>query len=178
MKWYILFTRHHHERAVYERLSGKGFQAYLPLATAGQRSARGLRKTVTLLFPRHIFVRCYLELYAHLELISLPGVLRILEDVHGRLLVLPEDEIQILRRLCDSGLALERTGYQPEGKLVEVVQGRLCGLHGVIRETAKTTLIVPIHSLRTSVAVEVDRTDLRACAEARKEGVQRPVPRH
>jgi transcriptional antiterminator RfaH len=176
MKWYVLYTRHHHERAVYERLLGRGFQSYLPMAMVWRESNRGLRKVATPLLPRHVFVRCYLEMYAHLELISLPGVMRILEDTLGRLLVCPENEIRLLRRLCDSDVAIERTGYQLEGELVEVSQGQLRGISGVIREEAKTTLLVPIHTLQTSVAVEIDRAQLIPCPDGGEESRLRPFP--
>jgi transcriptional antiterminator RfaH len=157
MKWYILYTRHHHERAVRERIVDKGFQAYLPLTMGWRKSNRSLRRVATPLFPRHVFVRCYLELYAHLELISIPGVMRILEDSQGRLRVVPEDEIRLLGKLCDADISLERTGYQPHGQLMEVVRGHLRGIAGVIRNESKTSLLVPIHTLQTSVAVEIDR---------------------
>jgi transcription antitermination factor NusG len=176
MKWYVLYTRHHHERAVYERLSVKGFQSYLPLAMAWRKSNRGLRKVATPLFPRHVFVRCYLEMYAHLELISIPGVMQILEDAQGRLRVVPEDEMRLLRRLCDANISLERTGYELQGELVEVVQGRLRGISGVIREETKTTLLVPIHTLQTSVAVEINRAQLMPYVNGGEESRPRPFP--
>ena len=165
MKWYILYTRHHHERAVHERLMDRGFQAYLPLTMGWRKSNRRLRKVATPLFPRHVFVRCYLEIYAHLELISIPGVMRILEDPQGRLRVVPEDEIRLLGKLCDSDSSLERTGYQLQGQLMEVVRGRLRGIAGVIRDEPRPSLLVPIHTLQTSVAVEIDRAQLLPCAE-------------
>jgi transcription antitermination factor NusG len=176
MKWYVLYTRHHHERAVYERLLDKGFQSYLPLAMVWRKSNRGLRKVATPLFPRHVFVRCYLEMYAHLELITMPGVMHILEEPHGQLLVVPEDEIRVLRRLCDSDISLERTGYQPQGELVEVVQGQLRGISGVIREETRTTLLIPIHTLQTSVAVEINRAQVMSCAEGGQESRLRLFP--
>jgi hypothetical protein len=117
----------------------------------------------TPLFPRHVFVRCYLEIYAHLELISIPGVMQILEDPQGRLRVVPEDEIRLLGKLCDSEISLECRGYQPQGQLMEVVQGHLRGLAEVIRDESKTSLLVPIHTLQTSVAVEIDRAQLLPC---------------
>ena len=40
---------------------------------------------------------------------------------------------------------------------MEVVQGHLRGLAEVIRDESKTSLLVPIHTLQTSVAVEIDR---------------------
>ena len=91
MKWYVLFTRHQHERAVYGRLPEWGFQSYLPLAVVWRKSHRGPRKMSIPLFPRYVFVRYYLEMYAHLELISIPGVMRILEDPQERFRVVPED---------------------------------------------------------------------------------------
>jgi transcription antitermination factor NusG len=130
-----------------------------------RKSNRSLRKVATPLFPRHVFVRCYLEIYVHLELISIPGVMRILEDTEGRLRVVPEDEIWLLGKLCDSDISLERTGYQLQGQLMEVVRGRLRGIAGVIRDEPKTSLLIPIHTLQTSVAVEIDRTQLLPCAE-------------
>jgi transcriptional antiterminator RfaH len=165
MKWYILYTRHHHERAVHERIVDKGFQAYLPLTMGWRKSNRSLRRVATPLFPRYVFVRCYLELYAHLELISIPGVMRILEDPQGRLRVVPEDEIRLLGKLCDADISLECMGYQPQGQLMEVMQGHLRGIAGVIRDESKTSLLVPIHTLQTSVAVEIDRAQLLPCAE-------------
>jgi transcriptional antiterminator RfaH len=176
MKWYVLYTRHHHERAVHERLIGRGFQSYLPMAMVRRESNRGLRKVATPLFPRHVFVRCYLEMYAHLELISIPGVMRILEDTLGRLLVLPEDEIRLLRKLCDSDFSLERTGYQLQGEHVEVLQGQLRGISGVIREEGKTALLVPIHTLQASVAVEINRAQLMPCTHSGEESRLRPFP--
>jgi transcription antitermination factor NusG len=174
MKWYVVYTRHHHERSVYERLVERGFQSYLPLATVWRKSNRGPRKVARPLFPRHIFVRCYLEMYAHLELISIPGVMRILEDLQGQLVVVPEDEIRLLRRLCDTNLAIERTGYHPEGEIVEVVEGQLRGILGVLLNESKTTLLIPIHTLQTSVAVDVTRARVISHGESRKASHLRP----
>jgi transcription antitermination factor NusG len=170
MKWYILCTRHHHEWAVHERLLNKGFQAYLPLTMVWRKSNRSLRKAAIPLLPRHVFVRCYLEIYAQLELISIPGVMRILEDAQGQLRTVPENEIRLLWKLCDSGVTLERTGYQPHGQLLEVVRGRLRGIAGVIRDESKTSLLVPIHTLQTSVAVEIDWAQLQPCTEGGTSG--------
>jgi hypothetical protein len=63
MEWYILYTRHHHERSVHARLLDKGFQGYLPLSMVWRKSNHSLRRVVTPLLLRRVFVRCYLELY-------------------------------------------------------------------------------------------------------------------
>jgi len=160
MKWHVLYTRYHHERAVYERLLAKGFEPYLPIARVGRQAHYGLRRVASPLFPRWLFVRCYLEMYAHIELFSISGVLQIVEDPHGQPLVVAEGEIQLLRRLCNIGTALESSEYPPDGEIVEVVEGKLRGISGFFSTKNKTTLLIPLHTLRTSVAVEVGPTQV------------------
>ena len=83
------------------------------------------------------------------------GVLRLLEDSQGRFLIIPNEEIYLLRRLGDSGSPLQRTAYRLQVSHVRVVQGLLRGICGLIRDEAPTTLLVPIHSLQASVPVEI-----------------------
>jgi hypothetical protein len=94
--------------------------------------------------------------------------MRLLEDTQGQVRVVPEDEIRLLGKLCDADITLERTGYQLQGPLMEVVRGRLRGIAGVIRNEPKTSLLVPIHTLQTSVAMEVDRAQLLPCTESQE----------
>ncbi|MGH8055747.1 MAG: transcription termination/antitermination NusG family protein [Candidatus Entotheonellia bacterium] len=157
MKWYIVYTRHHHERAVYERLRQKGMEAYLPWAAIWRQGKGGPRQAMIPLFPRYIFVRCYLEMYTHLELITLPGVIRLLEDAQGQPLEVPEAEMRVLQQLSGAGVPLERGPYPSEGERVRVAQGTLQGIAGVLRAGAPATLLVPIPSLRASVAVAIGR---------------------
>jgi transcriptional antiterminator RfaH len=151
----VLYTQHHHERVVHQRLVSKGFQSYLPFATVWRQTKGGQRQVMPPLFPRYVFVRCYLEMYAHLELISIPGVIRLQENGQGQFLTVPDDEIRLIRELSDSGRSLISTAYQVRGERVQVVQGRLRGISGVIRQDAETTLLIPIDSLQASVAVEI-----------------------
>ena len=99
-------------------------------------------------------------MYAHIELFSVSGVLQIIEDPHGQPLVVAEGEIQLLRTLCNIGTALESSAYPPDGEIVEVVEGTLRGISGFFSEKNKTTLLIPLHTLRTSVAVEVSPTQV------------------
>jgi len=158
MKWYIVYTRHHHERAVYERLRQRGIEVYLPWAVIWRQGKGGPRQAMIPLFPRYIFVRCFLEMYTHLELITLPGVIRLLEDAQGQPLEVPEAEMRVLQQLSGAGVPLERGPYPPEGERVRVVQGTLHGVAGVLRVGAPSTLLVPVPSLRASVAVTIGLT--------------------
>jgi hypothetical protein len=109
-----------------------------------------------------------------LELISIPGVMRILEDLQGQLVVVSEDEIWLLRKLCDANIAIERARYRPEGEIVEVVEGQLRGILGVFLEESKTTLLVPLHTLQTSVAVTITRAQVMTYTDGGKAPHLRP----
>jgi transcription antitermination factor NusG len=159
MKWYVLYTRPNHERAVYARLR-QAFELYLPVAVGWQQSHKEARKTSKLLFPRYIFVRCYLEMYTHLELITSPGVMRLLENAQGEFLVVPDEEMHTLQQLNTAGVPFERVAYPIAGEWVQAMQGPLQGITGVIREGLRTALLVPIHSLRESIAVEISRAQV------------------
>jgi hypothetical protein len=113
-------------------------------------------------------------MYAQLELIGIPGVMRILEDAEGQLLVISEEEMRILRRLNDAGLPLEQVSYQSEGEQVEVVHGPLKGMIGMMPRGPGAALLIPIRTLRTCIAVEVNRTQV-APASAGMESLSRPL---
>jgi transcriptional antiterminator RfaH len=164
MRWYVLYTRPNHERVVCERLLSMRFQAYLPLATMWKQSKAGARQLRKPLFPRFVFVRCFLDRHIYLELISTPGVMRLQEDEKGQFIVVPEAEITVQRQLHASGSCLRRTAYQAEGKHVQVTQGQLRGICGILQEGAEATLIIPIHTLQAGVAVELGGVQVTPCA--------------
>ena len=168
MKWHVLYTRHHHDRAVCDRLVHKGFEVYQPLLKVWRRSNGVSREAEFPLFARRLFVHCYLEMYTQLELITTPGVMHLLEDLPGQFLVVPDEEISTLRQIISAGVPLEEIPTHIQGKRVQVVQGPLRGVSGVIRVESPTTLLVPIHTLRKSIAVQIEWAQLIACADDRE----------
>jgi transcription antitermination factor NusG len=139
------------------------------MAMVWRHSSRGVRRLTAPLLPRYVFVRCYLEMYAHLDLISIPGAIQLLEDGESQPLVVPDTEIRLLHLLCDGNGTLERVPNPVQGKPVTIVQGRLWGVSGVIKDGADPTLIVPLHVLGVSIAVEISQTQVVDGADAKAE---------
>jgi hypothetical protein len=81
----------------------------------------------------------------------------------------PNEEIQLLRRLNDSGSPLHHTAYRLQGSYVRGVQGLLRGIFGIIREEAQTTLLVPIHSSQASIVAEIRRWQVMPRIDMREE---------
>jgi transcription antitermination factor NusG len=155
MRWYVLHARYHHERAVYGRLLQRSFEAYLPMTRVRRTSVGARRETEVPLFPRRVFVRCFLDQYTHLSLITIPGVIRLLEDAEGRFLAVPGEEIRTIRRLLGARVYCERAPYQADGERFRVVQGPLRGITGVVRADLPEICFVPIHALKESVAFRI-----------------------
>ncbi len=165
MKWYVLHTRHNHERAVYGRLLGKVFEPYLPLLRVARRLRRMSRPAHIPLFQHYVFVRCNLDMYSHLELVMTPGVIRLVHDGHGLPLVVPEEEIQTIRQICSADVTLEGFANQLQGERMRVTRGALRGITGIVPEGCPGTLVIPIHTLRKGVAVRIGRLAVIPCSD-------------
>jgi len=169
MSWYIVYTRYYHERSVYKRLQQKGFEVYLPVTMISRPGKREVRQVPTPLFPRYVFVRCYLEMYVHLELITLPGVLRLLESARGRFLEVPQEEMRLLQQLMSVALSLERAAYPLEGKWMQVERGPLLGIAGVVCQGSPGTLFVPMPSLHASIGVNIGDAPVTPYTDVQKQ---------
>ncbi|MBZ0168789.1 MAG: hypothetical protein K8F29_05015 [Kofleriaceae bacterium] len=155
MKWYVVYTRPRHERTVCERLLRDGFESWLPLAIVWRATKGEPRKASTPLFPRRLFVRCYLEMYNLLELVTTPGVIRLMVDEHGRFVVIPDEEVVLLRRLCEAEVAVEAATSGCPGVRGQVVGGPLAGITGVIRSDHPKELLIPMQTLKEYVTVAI-----------------------
>jgi transcription antitermination factor NusG len=104
-------------------------------------------------------------MYAHLELITMPGVIRLLEDAEGQIVAVPEAEMRVLQQLSGAGVPLAHAPYPAEGEGVHVVQGPLRGIRGVLLRGAPTTLLVPLPTLRAGVAIGIGQTQVAPNAD-------------
>jgi len=74
--WWVLYTRHQHEKTVAESLSVHGFEVFLPLYESTRRWKDRTKILSLPLFPCYVFVRGgYSRI---LEVVTTPGVNMIL----------------------------------------------------------------------------------------------------
>jgi transcription antitermination factor NusG len=156
--WWVLYTRHQHEKTVAEMLSGKGFEVFLPLYESHRRW-KDRNKMLTLpLFPCYVFVRGGLD--RRLQVVTTPGVHMIL--FHGEnVAIIPGTEIQAIRKAVDGPFRLEPHPFLKCGERVRVIRGSLEGVEGVlVRKKNLCRLILSVDMMAQSVAVEIDATDV------------------
>lgn len=152
--WYVLYTRHQHEKTVAHILSRKGFEILLPLySTARQWKDR--TKLISLpLFPCYVFFKGGLE--RRLAVLTTPGVHAIVSTA-GQPTPIPHSEIEAIQRVVERGARVEPHPFLKCGERVRVKCGPLMGIQGIlVREKNLCRLVLSVEILGKAASVEVD----------------------
>jgi transcription termination/antitermination protein NusG len=160
--WHVLWTHSHCEQAVHDHLAARGFHPFLPKLRRWSRRA-GLRHLVDApLFPGYLFLNDCLNKDSHVEVRKTRGLASILGERWDRPATVPTEEIEAIRRLAGSGLDVLPHLYLAAGQRVRVAGGPLQGVEGhLVRHRAERGLVVvSVHLLQRSVAVEMDITNV------------------
>lgn len=158
--WWAVYTRHQHERAVADMLMTKDFEVFLPLYKS-LRQWKDRNKSLTMpLFPGYLFVRERPGVL--LQILNTPGTNMVL-TCGQHLAVIPNQEIQGIRRALGDPSRVEPYPFLTCGERVRVVRGSLEGLEGIlIRKKTLSRLILSVEMLNRSAAVEIDAIDVVA----------------
>lgn len=158
--WYAVYTHSRHEAKVEKVLKQKRLEVFLPrVSSPSQRRDRKLFLQLPL-FPGYLFVRSFLAVSEYHEILKAPGVVRLLGN--GSPHPVPEETIDSVRAVVDSGQPFYPWPYLQTGSLVRVLDGPLAGTIGTVlgRKEKKRRLIVAVELFQRAVAVELDDATL------------------
>jgi transcriptional antiterminator NusG len=158
--WHVLWTHSHCEELVYEQLAAKGFHPFLPKLDVWSVRAGQRRLVRAPMFPGYLFLNEVLDKRAHVEVRKARGLARILGEGWDRPAIVPEAEMTAVRQVAASRVPAFAHPYLREGRRVRIVSGPLADVEGILVRTRpeKGLLVVSVHLLQRSVAVEVDGT--------------------
>jgi hypothetical protein len=147
--WQALGTRTNCERLVGQQLRLRGFQVFDPRVPSWSWRGGVRRPSARPLFPGHLFLRRERDRAGALPLLGARGVLG----------VVPEREIESIRRVLDALLTPVPHPYVPDGRRVRIRRGPLADVEGFLQDTlaGRALLVLSIHLFRHSVAIEIDR---------------------
>jgi transcription antitermination factor NusG len=159
-RWHVLWTRSHCEQLVHDQLAGKRFDLFLPKFEAWTRRAGTQCVAGTPLFPGYLFLRHALDKESYVEVRKARGLVAILGDGWDRPAILPDSEIDSIRRMAGARVPAAAHPYLKEGRRVRVTRGSLAGLEGILVQLKmkQGLLVLSLNLLQRSVAVEVDCT--------------------
>ena len=164
--WYVVRTIANHEKRACEQLSARSVENFLPTYDSVRRWKDRRVRLALPLFPGYLFV--HLPLSQRVRVLEVPSVAGIV-SFHGSPAPVSLEEIESLKRsLCDRSRVRPHP-YLTVGRRVRVTNGPLAGLEGVfLRRRGVLRIVVSIHMIERSVAVDVDATDVEPVFDARR----------
>jgi transcription antitermination factor NusG len=162
INWYALYTKSHYEQKVFQGLSDKSIEAFLPkVETLSRRKDR--RKKIWLpLFPGYVFFRIAWDLKLYWDVLKTDGVVRTL-TMNGIPAPVPVEEIESIKIALNSLLPLFPHPFVREGDRVMIEAGPLKGAQGffISRGGKQGKFVVGIELLNRAVAVEIEPEFIR-----------------
>jgi transcription termination/antitermination protein NusG len=157
-KWCVLWTRSQCEHMVYDELSAKGFQLFLPTLDIWVRRNGTRRRVTSPMFPGYLFLNHVMDKTSYIEATKAQGLVKILGERWDALAEVPDSEINTIRRIHQNGVPATSHAYLRVGERVRIVKGVLEGVEGILVRTKpeKGLMVVSVNLLQRSVAVEVD----------------------
>ena len=156
--WFALLTRSNFEQIVFDQVTRKKIDAFLPKTRKVSRRRDRKRIIEVPLFPGYLFVRsCYSSAH-QLSILKTLGAVRMLGSTEGPTPI-PDTQIHSLKTMTSAGTDLV-TGScisLKQGDPVMVLEGPMAGLKGeFFQHRGKGRVIIKIPLLGRYAGVEMD----------------------
>jgi len=158
MLWYAGYTASRHEKRVAEHFVQRGVEHFLPLYETIHRWNNGRHRVQLPLFPGYIFVR--IALRDRMRVIEVPGFARLV-GFNSLPCPLPEADINKMKDALNKGVVAEPYPYLTVGTRVEIRNGPMQGMTGILlRRQNKCRVVISVDLIMRSMAVEVEASDV------------------
>jgi len=153
--WFALRVKSRCEKIVSTIVQNKGFQEFLPVYQSRRQWSDRVKSLEMPLFPGYVF--CRLNPQNRLPLLTIPGALHFV-GIGKAPVPIDDMEINAIQSAVRSGLSTEPWPYLEIGDRVQLEDGPLSGLEGILVGTAKEhRLVVSVSLLKRSMAVTIER---------------------
>jgi transcription antitermination factor NusG len=159
LRWYAVRVRTRFEKIVENHLCDRGFEAFLPSFKVRRRWSDRIKTIEKPLFPGYLF--CRTDLRSRLPIMTVPGFVDFVGFGTGPTPI--EDcELDSLRMVTEKGQQYQPWPFSQVGQAVQVINGPLRGVHGIMVEMRNERhILVSVTLLQRSVLVDIDVADIR-----------------
>jgi transcription antitermination factor NusG len=158
--WYAVSTRSRQEKSAAAMLTSLGVCHYLPLVTEVHRWSDRRKGVSVPLFPCYLFVNIENSPAARLQVMKVPGVVKLVGNAGGPARI-REAEIESVRRVLAQGVECTPHRYFAAGDRVRIARGALAGIEGTfLRSGSNFKLVLSVEMIQRSVAISVRECDI------------------
>ena len=159
-QWYALYTKSRTEKKVFQMLSDKGIETYLPLLKTLKQWSDRKKWVEEPLFRSYIFVK--ISEKERLDAIRTDGVVRMI-TFQGKPVSIPDKQIEAVRAYVNEGKdRIEKEVHFDRGDRVEVTHGTLQGLQGIMVEAkGKKRVMVEIEGIGEKIILNIPKASLK-----------------
>jgi transcription antitermination factor NusG len=159
--WFAFYVKPRYERVVSNILKEKGYDDFFPCYKARRRCGDRTVIVEKPLFARYVFCRCNWTARQRptasdsAPILTTPGIIRVVafSEVPA---VIDDEEVESLRRMMNSELAVRCWPFMQAGDRVRIISGPLKGIVGILSSDGGVArVVVSITLLQRSVAVTV-----------------------
>lgn len=164
--WYVCQTKPRQEALAVRKLEEQGYQVFLPMLTTWQKMKQGWRRNEQVMFPRYGFVRCAHPEQSIAPIRSTPGVTGLVTFGNAPARI-DHTLVEAIRQLAQQGDSPEQASAAPfkVGENVEVTDGPLKGLSGIVSAVAQERVVVMLTLLGREKPIAMPLNQLSASAE-------------
>ncbi len=153
--WYAIYTRPRHEKKVFESLTEKKIETFLPLITRVRQWKDRKKRVEMPLFSSYLFV--HFDYKYRFDVLQTKGVVKII-NFNGVPAIVPDWQIESLKKMLEHPEKIRLENYIRPGEIVEVIEGPFKGMRGMIKKLKnETRLVITIEGIMQSVSVDIDR---------------------
>ncbi len=153
--WYAVHTNSRHERKVAKDLARQAYETYLPEYRTWSRRTDRRKEIAKPLFPGYLFVRTEMSAARRLAILQTTSVVRIV-GIKNSPQPVRDHEIESIKILLQSSVDSEPHAAISSGQLVQVMEGPLRGVIGVVDHTKKQKIIVNVELLGRAVEASLE----------------------
>jgi len=143
-KWFVIYTRPHHEIKVADQLTNLGITTYCPTVKLIKQYSDRKKKIKKPLLSSYVMV--YLEDNSRNQVFSSPGVVRYLFFL-GKPAVVPSNEIQLMQNHLNWVYKDIELTKPTIGSTYNISQGPFSGLSGKVVQSNKSRVKLELQSL-------------------------------
>lgn len=161
MNWYAAYTKSRHEFVAQNELSKKDIETFLPVVRK-IRTWTDRKKWIDFpLFPGYLFIRTIPSYENFLDILKTRGIVTLLSSEAANPIPVPDEEINSLRLMLESGREIDIYPGLKEGSRVRIKRGPLTGAEGKLKvKNEQYMFLVNIEILGRSIGVNVYAEDL------------------